>query len=60
MIGLNVVVLSHVFGSSGENTAAVADDVAGLVRYSVAIFVVCYTSKNLSSVKYSLLALMFV
>ena len=41
MIGLNVMVLSHVFGSSDEDTVAVAgDDAFGSLNGLVAIFAV--------------------
>ena len=49
MIGLNVVVLSHVFGSFVENTAAVAGDAVDLLNYSVAVLVVYYKLKSSSS-----------
>ena len=49
MIGLNVGVLSHVFGSSDENVVAAGDDAFDLLNGLEAIFVVYQMSKNLSS-----------
>ena len=67
MIGLNEVVLSHVFGSYDENIAVdedvdllAADDDVDLMSYSAVPFAVYCMSMNLSSLEHSLLAWTFV